>query len=136
MARKKMDLDSARRPPDFVPFQLVKLVKTPPAGDRCHHEIKFDGYRLQARVVGGQATFHTRNGHDWTAYFPALAAAARSLTDCILDGELCAIGPTGYSDFSAMRSALPSRTDDLLLALTKTSNVAAGRVGAPISTTC
>jgi bifunctional non-homologous end joining protein LigD len=115
MARKKMDLDSARRPPDFVPFQSVKLVKTPPAGDRWHHEIKFDGYRLQARVVGGQATFHTRNGHDWTAYFPALAAAARSLPDCILDGELCAIGPNGYSDFSALRSALPSRTDDLVL---------------------
>ena len=33
----------------------------------------------------------------------------------MLDGELCALGPTGYSDFSALRSALPGRTDELLL---------------------
>jgi bifunctional non-homologous end joining protein LigD len=91
------------------------LVKTPPTGDRWMHEIKFDGYRLQVRIVGGQARFHTRNGHDWTAYFPALGEAARSLPDCILDGELCAVAPSGYSDFSALRSALPSRTDDLVL---------------------
>src|SRR5580658_6483874 len=108
MANRKPAL--VQPPPDFVPFQLLRLVKNPPAGERWLHEIKFDGYRLQARVVGGQATFHTRNGHDWTHYFPALAAAARSLPDCILDGELCALSSKGYSDFSALRSALPGRT--------------------------
>jgi ATP-dependent DNA ligase len=43
----KKDLESANLPPDFVPFQQVKLVKTPPAGERWMHEIKFDGYRLR-----------------------------------------------------------------------------------------
>src|SRR5579862_6531695 len=116
MARRRGDeLKAASLPPGFLPFQQVKLVKAPPRGDRWLHEIKFDGYRLQARVVDGEATFHTRNGHDWTHYFPALAAAARSLPDCILDGELCALSARGYSDFSALRSALPGRTDDLVL---------------------
>jgi bifunctional non-homologous end joining protein LigD len=115
MARRKQDLEKSRRAPDFIPFQLIKLVKSPPAGDRWLHEIKFDGYRLQVRIEAGRARFHTRNGHDWTSYFPALAAAAASLPDCVLDGELCAVGPTGYSDFSALRSAIPSRTDDLVL---------------------
>ena len=48
------DPKSTNPVPDFIPFQLVKLVKTPPIGERWLHEIKFDGYRLQARVVGGQ----------------------------------------------------------------------------------
>jgi bifunctional non-homologous end joining protein LigD len=115
MSRKNPDPESSRPSPGFLPFQLVKLVKTPPVGERWLHEIKFDGYRLQVRIEAGQATFHTRNGHDWTSYFPALAVAARSLPDCILDGELCALSPSGYSDFSALRSALPNRTDDLVL---------------------
>jgi bifunctional non-homologous end joining protein LigD len=115
MARRKEGLEKSRRAPDFMPFQLVKLAKTPPPGDRWLHEIKFDGYRLQVRVDGGQARFHTRNGHDWSHLFPALGAAAHSLPDCVLDGELCAVGPTGYSDFSTLRSALPSRTEDLVL---------------------
>ena len=60
------------RAPDFIPFQLVKLVSKPPAGERWLHEIKFDGYRMQVRVEGGRARFHTRNGHDWTDKFRAL----------------------------------------------------------------
>jgi bifunctional non-homologous end joining protein LigD len=52
MPRRKQD----RAPfaaPAFVPFQLVKLVTSPPLGERWRHEIKFDGYRMQVRVEGG-----------------------------------------------------------------------------------
>ena len=79
MARKTSAPSPAVAAPDFIPFQLVKLVASPPLGARWLHEIKFDGYRLQARVQAGQARFHTRNGHDWTHHFPALAAAAKGL---------------------------------------------------------
>ena len=115
MAKRKQPLEQSRRTPDFVPFQLVKLVSTPPAGDRWLHEIKFDGYRLQVRVENNRARFHTRNGLDWTDKFPGLAVAAGGLADCILDGELCAVNAEGYSDFSALRSALGARgrKDDL-----------------------
>ena len=101
--------------PDFIPFQLVKLVASPPAGDRWLHEIKFDGYRIQIRVEGHRARFRTRNGLDWTEKFASLAVAAGGLSDCILDGELCAVSAAGYSDFSALRSALGARgrKDDL-----------------------
>jgi bifunctional non-homologous end joining protein LigD len=70
MSRNDSDLKTPERPPDFMPFQLMKLVRTPPIGDRWLHEIKFDGYRLQARIVDGQATFHTRNARDWTSLLP------------------------------------------------------------------
>ena len=49
MARARKTAATARAP-DFIPFQLVKLVSTPPAGNRWLHEIKFDGYRIQVRV--------------------------------------------------------------------------------------
>ena len=38
MARKK-DLQPSTAPPDFIPFQLAKLVKTPPAGERWLHKM-------------------------------------------------------------------------------------------------
>ena len=38
-------------------------------------EIKWDGYRVSVYVADGKATFRTRNGHDWTAHFPALKFA-------------------------------------------------------------
>ena len=31
------------------------------------HEIKFDGFRMHARIVSGAAALLTRNGLDWTA---------------------------------------------------------------------
>ena len=30
------------------------------------HEIKFDGYRIQARIGDGKVTLKTRTGLDWT----------------------------------------------------------------------
>ena len=36
--------------PSFVPPQLCRLRETPPSGDRWAHEIKFDGYRIHARI--------------------------------------------------------------------------------------
>jgi bifunctional non-homologous end joining protein LigD len=94
----------------------VKRVKAPPTSPGWLHEIKFDGYPLQARIEAGQARFYTRNGVDWTDRFPMLATAATELPDAVLDGELCARRASGYSDFSALRSALARRqTDNLVL---------------------
>jgi ATP-dependent DNA ligase len=36
--------------PDFIEPQLAKLVAEPPKGSDWVHEIKFDSYRMQARV--------------------------------------------------------------------------------------
>ena len=50
MARPTRPIKDAVPAPEFVPFQLVKLVASPPAGQRWLHEIKYDGYRIQVRV--------------------------------------------------------------------------------------
>lgn len=102
--------------PGFLPFQHPRLVAEPPSGPAWLHEIKFDGYRVQIHVEAGRPTIFTRNGHDWTARLPELSADAATLPDCILDAELCAIGPDGQPNFGALRASLsPGRTADLVL---------------------
>ena len=65
--------------PDKAPVTLATLVDAPPEGDEWLHEIKFDGYRILARVSGGDVTLWSRNGLDWTARFPALAGELAGL---------------------------------------------------------
>src|SRR3546814_9454544 len=74
------------------------------------HEIKFDGYRLQAHVRpharSGKAKLFTRSGLDWTAKFGkavVAALAALPVEDAILDGELVVEENGGASDFSALQ---------------------------------
>jgi ATP-dependent DNA ligase len=51
--------------PQLTRPQLTRLVDEAPAGDGWLHEIKFDGYRMHARIDGGQAKLLTRTGLDW-----------------------------------------------------------------------
>ena len=44
------------------------------AGADWIHEVKFDGYRIQLRVLDGKAVLRTRKGLDWTARFAAIAS--------------------------------------------------------------
>jgi bifunctional non-homologous end joining protein LigD len=60
--------------PSFVAPMLASLVTRPPAGKLWIHEIKFDGYRLQARIDAGHVKLMTRKGLDWTERFGAVHA--------------------------------------------------------------
>src|SRR6201987_6176452 len=83
--------------PAWIKPQLTKLVDQPPDGPDWLHEIKFDGYRMQARLDGGAVRLLTRTGLDWTHKYPAIAAALTSIgaTQGYLDGELCGVRPDG-----------------------------------------
>jgi len=93
--------------PDWIKPQLTKLVDEPPEGSDWLHEIKFDGYRMHARVDRGAARLLTRTGLDWTHRYPAIARAVCSLRakQAYLDGELCGIRPDGITSFSAIQAA-------------------------------
>ncbi len=115
MARKPQYV-KPRQPQEFLPLQHPRLVAKPPTGQRWVHEIKFDGYRVQPHVHGGQATIFTRRGHDWTAKFPELAVDLARLPDCILDCELCAVDARGQPDFAGLQAAIAKRrTSSLVL---------------------
>ena len=101
--------------PDFVPPTLASLVAKPPAGERWVHEIKFDGYRLQARIAGGKVRLSTRSGLDWTGKFgPAIVEALAHLPveSALIDGELVVETGAGASDFSALQADLSAGRSD------------------------
>lgn len=101
--------------PNFVEPALATLVEKPPSGARWVHEIKFDGYRLQARLASARATFLTRGQLDWTSKFGASLAAAISalpVATALIDGELVVENDNGGSDFSALQADIASRRTD------------------------
>ncbi len=113
--RAAQERASSAAMPDFIVPQLCQVVERPPSGAGWVHEIKFDGYRMQLRVHSGAATLKTRNGHDWTGRFAAIARQAASLPDVIIDGEIVAHDMNGAPDFAALQAALSDeRTDDLV----------------------
>lgn len=101
--------------PRFIPPQLCTLVPRPPAGEQWGHEVKFDGYRIQLRIQDGEAVLRTRKGLDWSGKFTAIAAAAKRLPDCILDGEVVALNPQGAPDFALLQAALSAGTTTRLV---------------------
>ncbi len=102
--------------PDYVP-QLATLVATPPSGDEWLHEIKFDGYRIGARVRKSRVWLYTRNGNDWTAAFPAIVEAVRKLglDDALIDGEAAIVLPDGRTSFQALQSTSAAATRGTLV---------------------
>jgi bifunctional non-homologous end joining protein LigD len=93
--------------PSWVKPQLTRLVGEPPGGPEWLHEIKFDGYRMHARLNRGAVRLLTRTGLDWTHKYPAIAAATASLParQAYFDGELCGIRPDGTTSFSLIQNA-------------------------------
>ena len=106
-----------RAMPDRIVPQLATLVDEAPEGAEWLHEIKYDGYRLLARIKKGKSRLITRNGLDWTAKFPALARAMAGLPveTAMIDGELVALAADGTTNFADLQDRIATgRTDDLV----------------------
>ncbi len=104
--------------PGFAPPALATLKPSPPAGADWVHEIKFDGYRLQAQIRGGKVKLLTRSGQDWTGRFGegvTAALAALPAKTAILDGELVVEGAGGASDFGSLQADLGAGRVDRFL---------------------
>ncbi|GAA4322543.1 hypothetical protein GCM10023144_02600 [Pigmentiphaga soli] len=117
--RGRTATQEAALPPQAVPAplpatlqpQLATLVDAPPAdGGDWFYEVKFDGYRLLARIEDGQVRLVTRNGNDWTARMPDLAAALAQAgwPDGWYDGEIAVPDENGIPDFQALQNAFDS----------------------------
>jgi bifunctional non-homologous end joining protein LigD len=103
--------------PDWVKPQLTKLVDDPPEGSDWLHEIKYDGYRMHARLDRGAVRLLTRTGLDWSHKYPAIAAAVASLParQAYFDGELCGVRPDGTTSFSLIQNASDTGKGDALV---------------------
>ena len=96
------------RLPDFVSPALATLHATAPSGADWLHEIKFDGYRIEARLDHGKVRLLTRNRQDWTHRFKPIADAVAALDaeTALLDGELVVEDDNGVSSFSLLQTDL------------------------------
>jgi ATP-dependent DNA ligase len=74
----------------FIPPCSPIRAAAVPAGDGWAHEVKFDGYRVQAHKVGSRVVIFSRNGHDFTERFPSLAQLLQELParSAVVDGEV------------------------------------------------
>jgi len=93
--------------PPFIEPQLALLVDRVPPGDDWLHELKYDGYRILARVERGGARLMSRNRNDWTLRFQevAQAVAALPLRSAWLDGEIAVVLRDGTTSFAALQNA-------------------------------
>jgi DNA ligase D-like protein (predicted ligase) len=93
--------------PDWIRPQLTQLAKEAPDGPEWPHEIKYDGFRMHARLNQGEVRLLTRNGLDWTHKYPQIAAAVATLParQAYLDGELCGVRSDGIISFSMIQLA-------------------------------
>lgn len=98
--------------------QLATLVDAPPQDSADWlWELKFDGYRLLARIERGQARLFTRNGNDWTARAPVLAQAlaALPLKSGWVDGEVLVLDEHGIPDFQALQNAFDGQATEAMV---------------------
>lgn len=104
--------------PEQLSPQLATLVDSLPARpDDWLFEIKFDGYRLLARVDGQDIRLITRNGNDWTAKLMPLRAALEKmkLPRGWYDGEIIVADANGRPDFGLLQNAFDGdRSGDIV----------------------
>jgi len=100
--------------PDFVPPSLATSRDAAPNGREWVHEIKFDGYRTQARLDRGKVKLLTRKGLDWAARFPNIAEDVGRLAadTALIDGEIVVENSRGVADFSMLQAALSNGDRD------------------------
>jgi bifunctional non-homologous end joining protein LigD len=81
------------------------LRRAPPVGPEWVHEVKWDGWRLQAHKDGATVRVFSRPGNDLSDRFSAIAKAVAGLPrrSVILDAELVAFGDDGRPDFRLLR---------------------------------
>jgi bifunctional non-homologous end joining protein LigD len=112
---KAQDAGSAKSTlAEFVPFSLAMLYDKAPSGPHWLHEIKFDGYRMQARLDRGKVQLLTRKQQDWTHRFKPVAEAVARLpaASALLDGEVVVEDDNGVSNFSLLQTDLKDGRSD------------------------
>jgi len=103
--------------PPFVTPQLATLVEEPPRTGDWVYEVKYDGYRMLARLADGEARLFTRAGNDWTSKLPHLAAALAKLglDGTWLDGEIIVPAEDGRASFQRLQNAFDSSNDSQIV---------------------
>ena len=121
--RRKPAVDPATIPkakagtmPGFIEPTLPTATGRAPSGAGWLHEIKHDGYRIQAHLENGRVKLFSRRGLDWTERFAAVARAFAELPVkvAIIDGEVIVQTAAGVASFTALVDALKTGAGDMV----------------------
>ncbi|CAN5466377.1 DNA ligase D [soil metagenome] len=98
--------------PETLSPQLATLATGVPANGEWLYEIKFDGYRIMARIENGKAALITRGGHDWSHKMPGLVGELEALgiDSAWLDGEIVVVAENGLPSFNRLQKAFDNHT--------------------------
>ena len=96
--------------PTFLEPSLASPCDKPPSGLKWIHEIKHDGYRIQARIDGGKTRLLTRKALDWTTRFRSVADALAELGlgSGLIDGEVVVEDEKGITSLNNLQADLKS----------------------------
>jgi bifunctional non-homologous end joining protein LigD len=86
--------------PAFIQPCLATLSTKVPTASDFVHELKLDGYRVQAHLRDGLVTLFTRRGFDWTKRFRTIATDVARLPakQVVIDGEVIAADENGHPE--------------------------------------
>jgi len=98
--------------PEMLAPQLATLVDDIPQTGDWLYELKFDGYRLLARVDAGDVKLFTRDAKDWTAKLPKQVEAIKALglDSAWLDGEIVVLDKQGVPSFQSLQNAFDQKS--------------------------
>ncbi len=113
-------MEKVALPEKFSP-ELATLVDAPPPDpEHWVFEVKFDGYRMLARIENGEVRLITRNANDWTDRLLSLKRELErmKLPDGWYDGEIVVHDEAGKPDFGRLQLAFDqTRSEDIVLFL-------------------
>jgi bifunctional non-homologous end joining protein LigD len=117
-ARPARPAGRARRlalPATLSPVLATLVDAPPPDPANWLFEVKFDGYRILARIDARGVRLFTRNGHDWSRKLPHLVRDLKSmrLAPGWLDGEIVVRAADGKAtSFQALQQAFDAGGSD------------------------
>ena len=109
--KKEEDAPAAKRR-SYAPM-LATLAADVPTGEGWLFEVKWDGFRAIATIRGGDVDLRSRNDKSFVERFPTVVRTlerALRTPDCVLDGEVVAVGEDGRATFSAMQQGKEGTT--------------------------
>jgi bifunctional non-homologous end joining protein LigD len=94
--------------PVFLEPSPASQCEKPSTGPKWIHEIKYDGYGMQARIDGRKIRLLTRKKLDWTERFSSIAGALKALGlgSVLIDGEIIVEDASGISSFNDLQADL------------------------------
>ena len=94
--------------PAFLEPSLAQGSDKAPSGPKWIHEIKYDGYRMQAHIDGKKVRLLTRKGLDWTSRFSNIVRELTKLrfSSALIDGEIIVEDTAGIPSFNLLQTDL------------------------------